>query len=101
MTVVNGHVGGFVGHATALINIANSYSTGMATGPEFDGGFIGAGGNFGTLNYYWDTETSEHTDAVGGWQGKTGTPDITAKTTSEMKTNAMVDLLNDGNANGP
>ncbi|PWH85937.1 T9SS type A sorting domain-containing protein [Brumimicrobium oceani] len=101
VVVVNGHAGGLVGHATALISISNSYSTGTAVGPEFDGGFIGAGGSVGTLNNFWDTETSQHVDAVGGWQGAPGTPDITAKTTAEMKTTAMVDLLNAGDANGP
>lgn len=101
VVVVNGHAGGLVGHATALISISNSYSVGTAVGPEFDGGFIGAGGSVGTSNNYWDTEASQHTDAVGGWQGAPGTPDITSKTTAEMKTTAMVDLLNDGDVNGP
>lgn len=101
VVVVNGHAGGLVGHATALISISNSYSTGTAVGPEFAGGFIGAGGSVGTANNYWDVESSQHTGAVGGWQGAPGTPDVTAKTTAEMKTAAMVDLLNDNNPNGP
>ncbi len=84
-----------------LISISNSYSTGTAVGPEYAGGFIGAGGSFGSVNNFWDTESSQHTDAVGGWQGAPGTPDIIAKTTTEMKSQTMVDLLNAGDVNGP
>ncbi|RYM32357.1 T9SS type A sorting domain-containing protein [Brumimicrobium glaciale] len=101
VTVVNGYAGGFVGSAAALLSINNSYSTGTAIGPEYDGGFVGGGGNFQTANNYWDTESSQHANAVGDWQGAPGTPDITAKTTTEMKTAAMVSLLNAGDVNGP
>ena len=97
-SVVNGYVGGFCANFANLLVVRNSYSTGKAIGPEFDGGFIGGGGNVITENTYWDTNSSNHSNAVGGWPGGTpGTPDITPKTTVEMKAAAMVDALNQGN----
>lgn len=101
VTVVNGFAGGFIGNAAALLTINNSYSAGIAVGPEFDGGFVGGGGSFQATNNYWDVESSQHINAVGDWQGTPGTPDIAAKTTTEMKAAAMVDALNDGDVNGP
>lgn len=101
VTVVNGFAGGFIGNAAALVKISNSYSTGIAVGPEYDGGFVGGGGNFLSINNYWDNETSQHISSVGGWQGNPSSPDITGKTTSEMKAIAMVDALNGGDVNGP
>lgn len=95
--VVNGYAGGFCGNFSDLLTVKNSYSTGTAIGPEYAGGFIGGGGNVVTENTYWDVTSSQHTDGVGGWpSGIPGTPDITGKTTIEMKTSAMVDDLNNG-----
>lgn len=52
-------------------------------------------------NIYFDTESSEMTEGVGGFGGAPTTPDITAKTTAEMKTNEMVDFLNANATDGP
>lgn len=97
VSVDSGRVGGFIGDYNALLTLKNSYSTGQVTGPEIDGGFIGAAGNITTENDYWDTITSQHTLAIGSWLGAIGNPDVTPKTTTDMKTNAMVDALNQGN----
>lgn len=94
VSVVNGRVGGLVGGTDSGLFIYNSYSTGTATGPEFDGGSLGAVGSVTTENNYWDTETSEHDNAIGGWLGDPVAYFISGKTTAEMKTQAMVDSLN-------
>lgn len=65
-------------------------------GPGFDGGAIGVAGNVVTENDYWDTDSSHHANAIGGWQGSPDTTDITSKTTAGMKTAAMVAALNNG-----
>lgn len=98
VSVVNGYAGGFCGNFASLLIVKNSYSTGTATGPEYDGGFIGGAGAVAGENNYWDTITSQHSNAVGGWpQGNPGSPDITGESTTEMKTSTMVDNLNNGN----
>lgn len=97
VVVDSGYGGGFSGNFAALLMVKNSYSTGDVTGPSFDGGFTGGAGAVITENTYWDEESSQHSNAVGGWTGGTpGTPDITSKTTAEMKVAAMADALNDG-----
>ena len=94
VSVSTGRVGGLVGGTDAALFIYNSYSTGTATGPELDGGFLGAVGNVTTTNTYWDTETSDHENAIGGWLGTENEFNISAEITSVMKTDAMVDSLN-------
>lgn len=101
VSVTNGRVGGLVGGTDNLLFIYNSYSTGTATGPEFDGGFLGAVGSVTTANSYWDTESSEHENAIGGWLNGENSFDISGKTTSVMKTDAMVDSLNQNQDNQP
>lgn len=94
VSVVLGRAGGLVGGTDANLFVYNSYSTGTATGPELAGGFMGAVGSVTTENNYWDLETSEHLVAIGGWLGAEGVVDVTSKTTAEMKTQDMIDLLN-------
>lgn len=81
-------VGGFVGYATQDYSasqplvITNSYSTGRADGTDSYNvhGFVGRGADTATItSSYWDTETSEKSDAVGAEIGKT---------TAEMKQQA-------------
>lgn len=94
VTVVNGRAGGLYGGADANLIASNCYSTGTASGAELIGGFIGAVGNMNVTNSYWDTQSSALANGIGGWTG-TETPQvITGKTTAEMKTTAMVGLLN-------
>ena len=101
VSVTTGRAGGLVGGTDAQMIINNSYATGTATGPEYNGGLVGYAGSVTTLNNYWDEETSALTDAVGGWQGSPQTVDITPKTSAFMKTAAMVTLLNQNQTAGP
>ena len=101
VSVVNGRVGGLVGGTDSQLIVLNSYSTGTATGPEFVGGFMGAVGNVTTVNDYWDTESSDHDNAVGDWLGEPVDVFISGKTTAEMKTQAMVDSLNQNQVSQP
>ncbi|MCB0757021.1 MAG: T9SS type A sorting domain-containing protein [Flavobacteriales bacterium] len=94
VTVVNGRAGGMYGGADGNLVATNCYSTGTATGAELIGGFIGAVGGMNITNSYWDLETSGLSSGIGGWLGPETPQDITGKTTAEMKTTAMVDLLN-------
>ena len=101
VSVVDGRAGGLVGGTDVLLEVYNSYSTGTATGNELAGGFIGAVGNVTVEHAYWDTETSEHEDAIGGYMGAPLELDITGKTTAEMKTAEMVNLLGQGQNESP
>ena len=101
VSVLNGRAGGLAGGSDANLFIYNSYATGTATGPELTGGFIGAVGSVTAEDCYWDMETSEHDEAVGGWLGAPGEVDVTGKETPEMKTSEMVDLLNQGQSVSP
>lgn len=103
VTVILGRAGGLYGGADSDLLITNSYSTGTVYAPEFEGGFIGAfgGGSIDIENTYFDTESSELTEAVGGFTGPTQTYDIEGKTTAEMKSQAVVDLLNTGSNDNP
>lgn len=92
----DGVAGGFIGSFTSLLVIKNAYSTGTVSSPEKFGGFIGTAGNVVTENCYWDTLSSQLSNLVGEWAGTPGNPEITAKSTAEMKTTAMVTDLNLG-----
>lgn len=99
-TASDQRAGGFMGGG-ASFDIQNSYSTGTATAEEYVGGFIGVVGNGSGENNYFDMETSGMTEGIGGFEGPPVDLGITAKPTAEMKTQAMVDLLNAGNSEGP
>ncbi len=101
VTVVDGRAGGFCGGTDANLILEYCYSTGTATGAEFEGGFIGAVGSINTSACFWDMETSGHADAIGGWTASPQSYDITGKTTVSMKTPAMVDLLNGSQVSPP
>ncbi|WP_026451149.1 T9SS type A sorting domain-containing protein [Aequorivita capsosiphonis] len=93
--------GGLVGGADNQLLVKNSYSTGTVSAPDFVGATIGFWGSIEMENIYFDTESSGMTEAVGGFAGAPVTPDITGKTTAEMKTTELVDLLNAGSTDAP
>ncbi|PVW17420.1 T9SS type A sorting domain-containing protein [Marixanthomonas spongiae] len=93
--------GGLIGGGDIALVIKNSYSTGTVAAPEFAGGVIGLWGQIEVENLYFDTESSGMTEGVGDIQGPPVTPDITALTTAEMKSEATVDLLNSGSTEAP
>ncbi|MGO3182534.1 MAG: T9SS type A sorting domain-containing protein [Aequorivita sp.] len=93
--------GGLIGGGDIALIIKNSYSTGTVSAPEFAGGMIGLWGSIEVENLYFDTESSGMTEGVGGFGGAPVTPDITGKTTAEMKSSEMVDLLNADSSDGP
>lgn len=101
--VINGEKGGgLLGGADNALLLKNSYSTGTVSGGDLKGAAIGfLGGGITVENIYFDTESSGMTEAVGGYGGEPGSPDITGKTTAEMKDPEMVDLLNADTADGP
>src|SRR5690554_278678 len=102
VAVLDGYAGGLVGGTDALMEIYNSYSTGTATGNELVGGLIGAVGHVVIENAYWDTETSEHEIGIGGWLGEPVEGlELTGKTTAEMETSEMVDLLTAAQSESP
>lgn len=94
--------GGFYGAPEVNGGIENSYSTGTVTAPNSNGtagGFIGRIINETTVaNSYFDTESSGMTIGIGEY---TPVPTITVvgKTTNEMKSQDLVDLLNAGQEN--
>lgn len=89
--------GGFYGAPETNGAIENCYSTGTVEAPNAAGsagGFIGRIIQETTVaNSYFDTESSEMTTGIGDY-----TPDssisVIGKTTDEMKSQEMVDLLN-------
>lgn len=103
IVVINGRAGGLFGGSDGALLLKNSYSTGTVTAPEYQGAVIGAFGGGGIVieNTYFDTESSELTEAVGGFTGPTQNYDIEGKTTAEMKSQAVVDLLNSGSSDNP
>lgn len=101
VVVDNERAGGLIGGADNMLLVKNSYSTGTANAPSFAGAVIGFWGNILMENIYFDTESSGMTEGVGGFGGAPTTPDITEKSTAEMKTSAMVDLLNAGSTGKP
>lgn len=86
--------GGLVGNDNGSLIVKNSYSTGVILSPEFAGGFIGYATNAAIENCYWDMESSTFTAGIGGGPLDPETADITGKTTAEMKTQEMADMLN-------
>ncbi len=93
--------GGLIGNGDNALLIKNSYATGTVTAPDSAGAVIGLWGMINAENLYFDTETSGMTEGVGVIQGPPVTPDITAKTTAEMKSTELVDLLNAGSTAAP
>ncbi|QAA82252.1 T9SS type A sorting domain-containing protein [Aequorivita sp. H23M31] len=101
VTAAEFRAGGLIGGADNALLVKNSYATGTVSAPEFAGAIIGLWGNISMENVYFDTESSGMTEGVGGFGGAPVTPDITPKTTSEMKTTEMAELLNAGQTDGP
>ncbi|MCZ4317871.1 T9SS type A sorting domain-containing protein [Aequorivita viscosa] len=93
--------GGLIGGGDNALLIKNSYATGTVSSPDIAGAVIGLWGMINAENLYFDTETSGMTEGVGVIQGPPVTPDITEKTTTEMKTTELVDLLNAGSTAAP
>lgn len=96
-----GMAGGAIGYGQMSLIVKNTYSTGIVTAPAAAGGFIGTMGFIQAENNYFDMETSGMAEAVGQFEGPPMTEGMTAKTTSEMTTQEMADLLNVDNAEGP
>ena len=96
-----GGAGGLLGEIQSNFMIKNSYSTGTVTAIGSAGGFVGLVGNMLSENNYFDTESSAMTNGVGEVNGPPNDFNIIGKTTSEMKSTELVDLLNDGNSDGP
>lgn len=101
LTSTNGPVGGIYGGSSALLVVNNSYATGAITSSGNVGGCLGEIGGVTAVNNYWDTETTGALNAIGDWTGTPTAFEITGKTTAEMKTQAMVDLLNQNQSNTP
>ncbi len=101
LTATEGPAGGIYGGSSAMLFIKNSYATGLITSAGNVGGIIGAVGNITATNDYWDMETSGASVPVGEFMGATVPVDAIGKTTAEMKTAAMVDLLNLNQATTP
>lgn len=101
VTVSFGRAGGFYGGSAGELIIKNSYSTGIVTGPEYIGALIGTVANITTENLFWDAQASGITNLVGLWEGPEVVINSTSKTTSEMKSDAMVTLLNAAQASTP
>ena len=93
--------GGITGGADNALIVKNSYATGTVSAPNYAGAIIGFWGSINMENMYFDTESSGMTEGVGGFGGAPVTPDVTGKTTAEMKSVAMADLLNASSTDGP
>lgn len=78
----NGNLGGLVGRT--YVELSNCYASGSVSQyADLTGGL--AGFNHGNISAsFWDTDTSNQLDGVGG-VGDEAVTDITGKTTSEMK----------------
>lgn len=96
-----GMAGGAVGYGQMNLIIKNTYSTGSVTALDAAGGFIGRMGFIVYENNYFDSEASGLLDGVGFIEGPSNPEGVLVKTTSEMKTQELADLLNAGNPNGP
>ena len=78
----SGYAGGFAGYVNyASVTISSCYSTG-AVSATYQGGFVGRYGSGSFSNCFFDSQTAG-TSSVCGSGSPTG---ITAKTTTEMKT---------------
>ncbi|MFD2551656.1 T9SS type A sorting domain-containing protein [Bizionia sediminis] len=99
ITATGGRAGGVYGGAEVTLTMFNTYATGTVSAPEFQGGVIGAfgAGPISIENSYFDIETSNNTEGVGGFLGAPTTYDIEGRTSADMKTEAFVALLNTGN----
>lgn len=90
-------VGGFYGAPEVNGGIENCYSTGLITAPNAEGmagGFIGRIIYDTTVaNSYFDTESSGMTTGIGDFTPEP-TIEVVGKTTAEMKSQELVDLLN-------
>lgn len=91
-------VGGFYGSPESNGAIENCYSTGTVDAPNADGaagGFIGNIINNTTVsNAYYDSESSVMANAIGEYDEQDPNISVEGKTTAEMKSQEMVDLLN-------
>lgn len=91
-------VGGFYGAPEMNVAIENCYSTGTVVAPNADGsagGFIGKIINdTSVLNSYYDSENSEMANAIGEYNEEDPNISVEAKTSTAMKSQEMVDLLN-------
>lgn len=89
--------GGFYGSPEINGAVENCYSTGTVTAPSSNGtagGFIGKIIQQTTvMNSYFDTESSGMTEGIGEFNPDP-TISVVGKTTDEMKTQELVDLLN-------
>ncbi|WP_417236119.1 T9SS type A sorting domain-containing protein [Bizionia paragorgiae] len=99
----SGRAGGLYGGSDDALVLNNSYSTGTVTAPEYAGAVIGAygGGNISIANTYFDLDSSQITNGVGGYLGNPGNPDINGRNTADMKNSEIVNLLNGGSTTGP
>lgn len=95
------HAGGLVGYGQANLYLSNSYSTGLVTGTENVGGVMGTAGFIHLINNYFDNETSGTTEGVGVLEGVPFTLEVTGKSTEDMKSSDLVDLLNASRTDGP
>lgn len=99
VTATGMNAGGLYGFPETNGIILNTYSTGSVSASENQGGSIGAiQGDTPVTNTYFDTETSGTTIGIGSHAG-TGTIEIIGKSTADMKTQDLVDLLNAGQEN--
>lgn len=97
VVATSGRAGGLYGGSDDTLILKNSYTTGTVSAPEFAGAVIGAWGGGAIIvdNTYFDMDTSEMTDGVGGFLGAPATFDIEGKSTVDMKTTAFLNLLNE------
>ena len=84
------YAGGLVGYSGNGSTIETSYATGKVDSTSsYPGGLVGFNNSNGKIdNCYWDTETSEQANAVGGGASATGGG---GKDTAGMKTDIPVD----------
>lgn len=103
ITASFGRAGGVYGGSDSNLILNNSYATGVVSAPEYQGGVIGAWGTGSIVvtNSYFDTETSLLTEGVGGFIGEPVDYEIEGRTTADMKTTDLVDLLNAGSSDNP
>ena len=98
-----GRAGGIYGGADSNLVLMNSYATGTVTAPEYAGGVVGFWGSGLNVveNTYFDTETSQVIDGVGGFGAAPAEYSAEGRTTENMKTTDLVDLLNAGSEESP
>lgn len=96
-----GAAGGLLGEIQTNFAVKNSYATGTVTAANAAGGFVGLVGNMISENNYYDMESSAMPNPVGEVNGAPNDFNIVGKTTVAMKSQDLVDLLNDGNTDGP